>query len=179
MNKKIVFLRGINVSGQKKILMKELQVLLVSGGFYEVVTYIQSGNLVVSSDQSLKETENLIHQLIKDHYAFDVDVLAVTPVYLKQILADSPFPEENLKEGERLYFTFLGDVPSEDRKAKLDSFKSDVDEMILSEKVVYIHIRGSYGNTLFSNNFIESKLKVTATTRNLETVKKMIALSGE
>lgn len=178
MNKKIVFLRGINVSGQKKILMKELQVLLESGGFSEVVTYIQSGNLVVNSDHSLNETEILIHQVIKDHYSFDVSILALKPDYLKQILANCPFSEENLKEGERLYFTFLGDLPSEDRKAKLDSFKSDVDEIILSGKVVYIHIRGSYGNSLFSNNFIESKLKVTATTRNLETVKKMIALSG-
>lgn len=178
MNKKIVFLRGINVSGQKKILMKELQSILESGGFSEVITYIQSGNLVVSSDHSLEETENLVHQLIKDHYSFDVAVLAVTPDYLMQVLADCPIREANLQEGERLYFTFLGEVPSKDRQGKLETFKSDVDEIMLSGKVVYIHIRGSYGNTLFSNSFIESKLKVTATTRNLETVKKMITLSG-
>lgn len=178
MNKKVVFLRGINVSGQKKILMKDLQSLLETGGFSEVVTYIQSGNLVVNSVHSLKETESLIHQIIKDHYSFDVHVLTLQPDYLKQVLADCPFPEENLKEGDRLYFTFLSDLPSEERIIKLDSFKSDADEIRLSGKVVYIYIRGSYGNTLFSNNFIESKLKVSATTRNLETVKKMIALSG-
>ncbi len=46
----ISLLRGINVSGQKKIIMEDLKVLYESLGFSDVVTYIQSGNVIFESD---------------------------------------------------------------------------------------------------------------------------------
>ena len=46
----ISLLRGINVAGQKKIIMKDLKALHESLGFSDVVTYIQSGNVLFSSD---------------------------------------------------------------------------------------------------------------------------------
>ena len=45
----IALLRGINVGGQKKIVMKDLKSLLTAAGFEAVDTYIQSGNIVLSS----------------------------------------------------------------------------------------------------------------------------------
>ncbi len=44
---------------------------------------------------------------------------------------------------------------------------------------VYILVRDGYGKSRFSNNFVEKKLKVAATTRNLETTRMLIAISGE
>ena len=41
----LAFLRGINVGGHHKILMKDLRELLNSIGFKDVKTYIQSGNI--------------------------------------------------------------------------------------------------------------------------------------
>ena len=46
MKKYILFLRGINVSGKNMISMKELKTYLEEIGFKDVVTYIQSGNIV-------------------------------------------------------------------------------------------------------------------------------------
>ena len=42
----IAMLRGINVSGQKKIKMADLRELLTKAGLKEVQTYIQSGNVI-------------------------------------------------------------------------------------------------------------------------------------
>ena len=46
MREYISILRGINVSGQKKIKMTDLKSLYETLGFKNVVTYIQSGNVI-------------------------------------------------------------------------------------------------------------------------------------
>ncbi len=43
-------LRGINVSGQKKIKMADLKAIYEQLGLQQVVTYIQSGNVVFNSE---------------------------------------------------------------------------------------------------------------------------------
>ena len=55
--KYISILRGINVSGQKKIKMGDLKLLYESLGFQNVVTYIQSGNVIF--DATVKNTAKL------------------------------------------------------------------------------------------------------------------------
>ena len=45
----IVFLRAVNVGGTGKLPMSELQELCRDCGFAKVTTYIQSGNVVLSS----------------------------------------------------------------------------------------------------------------------------------
>ena len=52
--KYISILRGINVSGQKKIRMANLKTLYELLGFQNVVTYIQSGNVVFETTKKMK-----------------------------------------------------------------------------------------------------------------------------
>ncbi len=59
MNSFLLFLRGINVGGSKKILMKDLTDLLESLGFFNVKTYIQSGNVWLD----IKGTYSLIQRV--------------------------------------------------------------------------------------------------------------------
>lgn len=53
----ISILRGINVSGQKKVLMTDLKALYESLGFQEVTTYIQSGNVIFKTDERLSNQD--------------------------------------------------------------------------------------------------------------------------
>lgn len=46
----IVLLRGVNVSGKNSIKMAVFKTILSDNGFKNVTTYIQSGNIVLSSD---------------------------------------------------------------------------------------------------------------------------------
>ena len=76
----ICLLRGINVSGQKKIKMIELKASFEKLGFTDVVTYIQSGNIVFKSDRKdTKMIENTIHQMLFDDFGFDVTVIVLVP----------------------------------------------------------------------------------------------------
>ena len=50
----ISILRGINISGQKKIKMADLKTLYEELGFKDVQTYIQSGNVIFKSAETDK-----------------------------------------------------------------------------------------------------------------------------
>ena len=71
----ISLLRGINVSGQKKVNMKELKLLYESLQLSNVVTYIQSGNVAFTSNEHSKEKlKTLIESAIEKQYLFNVKI---------------------------------------------------------------------------------------------------------
>ncbi|HHD79080.1 MAG TPA: DUF1697 domain-containing protein, partial [Epsilonproteobacteria bacterium] len=70
----ISLLRGINVSGKKKIIMKDLKALYESLDFKDVITYIQSGNVIFESDEQESILIEKIEEAIEEHYGFDVPV---------------------------------------------------------------------------------------------------------
>ena len=74
----VALLRGINVSGQKKILMADLRVHFAEAGFAQVQTYIQSGNVIFSSAENDISTleQTIIHEIEKQiKYVIKVLVL--------------------------------------------------------------------------------------------------------
>ena len=172
----ISLLRGINVSGQKKILMSDLKVLYESLGYQKVRTYIQSGNVVFFSEETnTKEIANKIEEKISAQYNFEVPVLVLTEHEINATLVNNPFLNENATDTERLYVSFLSEVPLTDYIYKINPALYLPDRFIISEKCVFLEISSNgYGNTKLSNSFFESKLKVKSTTRNWKT---LIALS--
>ncbi len=58
----------------------------------------------------------------------------------------------------------------------LKKLDSKVDDLAIEDKTVYLLCRKGYGRSMYSNNFFEKILKVTATTRNLETMNKLIEI---
>ncbi|MBK7267288.1 MAG: DUF1697 domain-containing protein [Ignavibacteriales bacterium] len=90
----IALLRGINVSGHKIIKMAELKELLMSIGFRNVQTYIQSGNVVFESDDtSIPDLELSIMSGIAGKYGFDVEVMVRTVNEFSRIIETNPFPD--------------------------------------------------------------------------------------
>lgn len=75
MNTYIAFLRGINISGQKKIIMKDFISLLESKELQNVSYYLQSGNIIFETDIRKDKAKNQIEKIITNHYGFKVPVL--------------------------------------------------------------------------------------------------------
>ena len=169
MNRLIVLLRGINVSGRNKLPMKELRALLTSSDFQNVQTYIQSGNIILDSCHSVKNTETQVTQSIKQAYGYEVPSFAYSIQDWENILEKCPY-----QEGERkIHMTFLDQVP------KINQIKVsqvETDQFIITGHTVCLHYL-SYGKTKLNNHFFENKLKVIATTRNFRTVNKLYALA--
>lgn len=174
----IAFLRGINVSGQKKIKMADLRQQLTECGFSEVRTYIQSGNLALRADAQPGDLERALSDCIAQHYGWEVPVVVRTADELKKILADIPFKGKKYLL-ERIYFALLSDAPNPEAIEILAGADFAPEEVVVKGKTVYLYSPMGAGKSKLNNNFIERKLKVNATTRNLNTMQKMIALCEE
>ena len=174
----ISILRGINVSGQKKILMADLKELYETLGFTNVVTYIQSGNVLFNSDKKYSESELIaqIENAIQEKYDFQVPILVFTIEFLKNIVLNNPFIKEKEIDIEKLHVTYLAEIPAKDKLEEIKKFDFSPDRFTIVDKTVYVYCPGGYGNTKLSNSFFESKFKVKATTRNWKTTLKLMEI---
>jgi uncharacterized protein (DUF1697 family) len=176
----ISILRGINVSGQKKIIMSDLKTLFESLKFNTVTTYIQSGNVIFKSDQNVTDTviANQIEEAIYKKYKFTVPVIIRSGEEIRKVISLNPFLKEKNINLEKLHVTFLSEVPNEINLEKLKGIDYSPDRFTIIGKEIFLYIPEGYGNTKLSNNFFENKLKVTATTRNWKTVNKLFELAS-
>ena len=176
MNTYLVFLRGINVSGQKKIKMVDLKEGLEKLGFKKVRTYIQSGNIVLETSRTNHNgIQADIKNRIKTDFGFDVPVLLKTITSLQEILRDNPFKEVVAKKN--LYFTLLHTSPTKELVEGFNKLHFKNEDFHIAGQCVYLNCKQGAGKAKLNNNLIENKLRLTATTRNLNTMLKMIALA--
>ena len=171
MKKYIVLLRGINVSGKNKLPMADLRSLLNNLGFQNVQTYIQSGNIILDADESKSEICKKISQEILNRFGYTVPVIAKTIPEWKKAIENYPFSIENEKI---VAFTFLDNIPT-NTKIEIKNVGDDAYKIV--DDLVYLYCPSTFAKTKLSNNLFEKKLKVTATTRNLRTTLKLLALA--
>ncbi|MBW7454291.1 DUF1697 domain-containing protein [Paenibacillus sepulcri] len=172
----IALLRGINV-GKKQIKMDVLKSIMESLPVQKVQTYIQSGNVVFQAQK--KQTKLLSEEIgnkLADSLSFDVPVIVRTMDELDEVIGRNPFASNGNDDEGKLYIAFLANEPAAESIQHLLSFQNGTDELRVQGKEVYLWCRTNYGTTQFSNAFLEKKLKVTATTRNWQTVNKLAAM---
>lgn len=174
----ISILRGINVGGQKKIKMSDLQTLYENLHFTDVTTYIQSGNVIFSTnDTTIDSISKKIEQAIFKKYKFEVPVIIRTQEEMSEVLSSNPFLKQKDIDIERLYVTFLNEKPSQASVSALESLDYSPDKFSIKNKEIFLYCPNSYGKTKFNNNFFESKLKLQATTRNWNTVTTLVEMT--
>lgn len=91
MKKYILLLRGINVGGKNKVSMKELKKLMEDRGFADVVSYINSGNVIFSSDQ--KDRVVLKHELealLLEGFGLELKVTVILADLISEALDHAP-----------------------------------------------------------------------------------------
>jgi uncharacterized protein (DUF1697 family) len=179
MAKYISILRGINVGGQKRILMADLKNLYENLGFKSVVTYIQSGNVIFESDEDIASDTlcQNIEKAILEQYKFVVPIIIRSKTELENIVDANPFCGDASVDIEKLHVTFLSEVPTDAALEKIKSYDYTPDQFVIIGKHVFLHCPIDYGHSKLSNSFFESKLKVKATTRNWKTVNKLLELT--
>jgi uncharacterized protein (DUF1697 family) len=175
MAKYISILRGINVGGNRKILMKDLKSLYEGLDFSKVETYIQSGNVVFESDLKLSnaDLEVKIQYAIIETFGFDVPVIVRTAVEWAISIVNNPFWKEEDADIDRLHLTCLKEIPSPELLEKIKPFQYLPDRYEIIGKNVFVFCAAGYGTSKLVNSFFESKLKTSATTRNWKTVTKL------
>ena len=170
----VAFLRGINVSGKRKVPMVELRALCERLNLQDVKTYIQSGNIVFKSAiaQTIDLT-NLLHNEIQKHFGFDVPVIVHSVDGLTQIIEKNPFIYQEDIAANKIYFVLLSNQPADELLEKLSTEIFENEEYAVVNNCMYLKCSLGYGKAKLNNNLIERKLKVLATTRNYRTMNKL------
>jgi uncharacterized protein (DUF1697 family) len=174
----ICILRGINVSGTRMIKMEALRQLFAGLGFINAQTYIQSGNIIFQSkDANRFRLENLIAGAILKKYNFDVSVLIKELGELRQLILANPFINDKKKEIAHLHVTYLSGNPSSGKIKEIYEGQYKPDEFQIIGDNIYLYCPNGYGISKLTNSFWESKLKLTATTRNWKTTNELIRIA--
>lgn len=170
MTRYVALFRGINVGGHKKVAMGDLREVLGALGYEEVETYLQSGNALFTTAATESDAVGgEIAQALRSRLGMEVKVLVRTAGELAEVVEGNPFPE-GTAEPKKLHVAFLSAAPDDERLAALDPAPYEPDELRLGDRAVYLWYPNGYGRTKLTNDVLERKLGVTATTRNWNTV---------
>ncbi len=173
----ITFLRGINVGGKNSIKMQELKSVMLASGFYNVQTYIQSGNITFEYENiNPEKISEKIANLIQEKFNLNIAVLTYFPTDLQKIYETNPFLNSSNDDSNSLYITFFAEKYEKQNQQKIAEIQTE-DSYEITEKCLYLKCANKYSDTKISNQFIEKKLKINATTRKIDTIKKMIILA--
>lgn len=174
----ISLLKGINVGGHKIIKMNDLKALYESLSYQNVITYIQSGNVIFETnieDMTLISKE--IEAKIIEKYGFEVSIILITLENLKKILQENPFTEQKETEIKQVYIGFTKSNIAEEYIQNAEFDKYTPDKCIIKENCVYIFYPNGAGKSKLNNDTFEKKLKTIITIRNLNTLEKIVELS--
>lgn len=176
----ISILRGINVSGQKLIKMDALRKTYENLGFLNIKTYVQSGNVIFDGeDMEINKLEKIISQQIEKDFGFEVPIIALTVNTLKQVIDHNPFSKDQNKDQTFLHVTFLSSEPDQYDLKVIEDKKQNGEDLFFTDNVVYLYCPNGYGRTKLTNNFLETKLKVRATTRNWKTTNELLKIANQ
>lgn len=176
MNNYIVLLRAVNVSGKNIIKMSELKNVLISDGFLNVQTYIQSGNVILSSEKKSNEVSSQIKSLLLEKFSLNIEVFVLNETQIKDALEHNPF-NSNLP-GNRVFITFLSDNVLQSNLDEFNKLKLSPEEYKILNNIFYFYLPDGMAKSKLNNNFIENKLKIIATGRNINTLNKLLNLKN-
>ena len=175
MTRYAAFLRGINVGGHNLVKMADLQRLFVSLRFTNVKTYIQSGNVMFDApEKDPHEITKRIEKGLLKLLGFEVKVFVRTILQIEEMLNQNPFKKVKSSDEVKMYVTFLAEELKMKPMLPLISANKDLEVICIEGCDVFSLSRPYKGRSTFPNNFVEANFRVQATTRNWETVKKMM-----
>lgn len=155
--------------------MAPLRAALTKAGLNDVRTYIQSGNVIAASKLTQAALESLVHEVIRKSFGGDIAVIARTAGQFAGILKRNPFKDA---DGARLYFSLFATEPDKKLLKGLLSTDFSPDHVRFVKNTIYTLYATKHSDSKFNNNFFERELKVTATTRNLNTLVNLVALAA-
>ncbi|NIJ46044.1 uncharacterized protein (DUF1697 family) [Wenyingzhuangia heitensis] len=170
----IVLLRGVNVAGKNKIIMKDFVNLLTNcDEFTKVNSYIQSGNFILKSTLTSSKNVSLkIKNSIEEIYGYHLEVFSYSFLTFKKLIASHPF---NIETGKNYFvFTLNGYKTSNGLQEK--DFGND--DYIVQKSIIHVKYATKYSDSKLNNNCVEKLLNTTATTRNYNTVQKLITMAS-
>ncbi len=180
----VALLRGINVGGRNRVAMAALREVVEGLGHTEVATYIQSGNVVFTSEEADSATlAGALERAIGDRLGVRPRVVVLSREELARVAADNPFPDE---PNPRLVHAVFRNGPlSPEELAAVDAAQERArelgsrDEARVVGTTLYLHTPDGFGRSELAVQLNKAGSAGTAATaRNWATVRKLLDMCG-
>ncbi len=174
----VLLMRGINVGAGNRIAMASLRARLTKAGFGEVRTYLQSGNVVVSSELSPDELAAECRRHITEGFGLNIDVLARTADELAEVVRRDPLAEVAV-DPRRYQVSFCSAEPDEALVQRLNDLATPSERLLAVGREIYGWYPDGAGRSRLATELSGRRMAVTATTRNWRTVTALLEMAQE
>lgn len=178
MTRWVALLRSVNVGGSNRLPMVALRATFAALGYAAVATYIQSGNVVfdASDDSTEGELVGTISAGIADRHDLSVPVVVRSADELARVATSHPMADIGL-DPKHLHVAFLDREPDPAALASVPSDRFEPDRWVCSGRELYLAFPNGSARSKMTIDRFEQPWKVTATARNLNTVRRLAAMS--
>jgi uncharacterized protein (DUF1697 family) len=174
-------LRGVNVGGHNKVKMVDLKAQLEEAGCSDVITYIQSGNIILRSNLASSEVATLMETTIHTHFGLTIPTVVLTAEAFGNVVQECPFTTEMQAQAsesdvEQLYVAFLTSPATADEINALKSAATGDEQLWVSphQNALYLRLPNGIRETKLFTRFPKT---VSTTVRNWRTTVKIQQLT--
>ena len=163
------FLRAINVGMHNRIKMTELREIAQNAGLGNVVTYLQTGNLLFDSDQVPEAVAGILESALAERGLRNAAVIVRSQDELASLLSETPFQAYPIEAFTRFVTLFRDDLPA---NAPEIAAQNPANLLVRKREVLAVlPVERPRGVDLNGN--LEKRLKVQGTTRYWHVVEEM------
>lgn len=172
--KYIAFLRGINVSGHHKVPMAELRKELAKLEFSNIITLLNSGNVIF---ESTSEDEESLEQSIAEHlekvFGFQIPVLIRNANDISELINGNPFKNIEVTKDIRLYISFLKEKTGADISLPWSTEDGAFRILEIKDRAIVSVVNLTSTQTTKAMEILEKFFGKNITTRNWNTLKRI------
>jgi uncharacterized protein (DUF1697 family) len=171
----VVFLRGINVGGHHKVPMADLRKELKEMGFENIVTLLNSGNVIFNTNTNNPESlEKMISQNLEKTFGFPVPTIIRKSETIYQLFKDNPFRDVKITKDIRLYVSFLKKNTQSDLELPWTSSDNSYKIIERRDKTILSILDLSVSKTPKAMEITEKFFGKDITTRNWKTIERIV-----
>jgi uncharacterized protein (DUF1697 family) len=174
----IVLLRGVNLVSRNRVSMPVLREALAESGFEQVRTYVQSGNVVLTTTRTPAHVAREVARVIQTRFGLDIAVVVRTRAELAKVLDVNPLGSI-VTDPKRCQVTFLDGDPDPAAVEKLEAVAADGEVVVQLGRELYTWHPSGMGRSKLARLLSGKALGATATSRSWATVTALLALADE
>ena len=158
--------------------MPALRSALADAGYEDVQTYVQSGNVVLSSGEKPAALERSLERLIEDRFKLSIPVVVRTRVQLAKVVDRNPLGDV-AKDPKRYQVAFLRSKLTREAVDALQEAATEPERVVIDGLEIYSWHDGGVARSKLWAAIASKKLGVDATARNWTTVTTLLEMAGE
>ncbi|MGI3779895.1 MAG: DUF1697 domain-containing protein [Janthinobacterium lividum] len=166
----VAFLRGVNLGPHRNVAMPRLAELGRELGYEDVWTWVNSGNLVLTTTKSVAEVEREVADALEREHGTRIDVTVRSGDELAALLEQNPFADGS---PSRVTVAFLTGPAPEGVTGRLAEVATANEPFLVAGREVWVHYADGLARSRLAVAF-GTVVGVSATTRTLGTVTRIV-----